>query len=123
MIKCIRKTSNTNKKMKIMKKMFISLIIALMSLVITSCVTTRSTKKINSVELGMTKSEIRHMFGNPSYRNAWANGEQWGYHKQVGDIAGPESVLFVVAFDKDGKVVEFETKKDFPQRPFVAGQP
>lgn len=82
----------------------------------TSCITTRSTTKINQIELGMTKEDIRSLLGTPVYRNAWQEGEQWGYHKQVGEIAGPEQVLLVISFDADGKVTEFETQRDFPHR-------
>lgn len=96
-----------------MKKIVFFLAIAFASLT-TSCITTRSTNKINKIELGMTKADINKLFGNPVYRNAWHDGEQWGYHKQVGEIAGPEQVLLVISFDSNGRVAEFETMKDFP---------
>ena len=62
----------------------------------------------------MSKEDIRKLLGNPVYRNAWQDGEQWGYHKQVGEIAGPEQVLLVVSFDGNGRVAQLETMRDSP---------
>ncbi len=85
-----------------------------MSQALISCVSTRSTSKINKIEIGMSKEDIRKLLGNPVYRNAWQDGEQWGYHKQVGEIAGPEQVLLVVSFDGNGRVAQLETMRDSP---------
>ena len=85
-----------------------------MSQALISCVSTRSTSKINKIEIGMSKEDIRKLLGNPVYRHAWQDGEQWGYHKQVGEIAGPEQVLLVVSFDGNGRVAQFETMRDSP---------
>ena len=85
-----------------------------MSQALISCVSTRSTSKINKIEIGMSKEDIRKLLGNPVYRHAWQDGEQWGYHKQVGEIAGPEQVLLVVSFDGNGRVAQLETMRDSP---------
>ena len=99
-----------------MKRVLLVAFVALfMSQALISCVSTRSTSKISKVELGMTKEDIRKLLGNPVYRHAWQDGEQWGYHKQVGEIAGPEQVLLVVSFGGNGKVAQFETVKEFPR--------
>lgn len=99
-----------------MKKVFPHpLIILLMAItMMTSCVTTRSTSQINKVEVGMTRNEISALLGTPSFKNGDTRGEQWGYHKMIGEIAGPEQVLFLVTFDPDGKVIAYETIKEHP---------
>ena len=97
------------------KVLFIGFVFLFLSQALISCVSTSSTSKINKVELGMTKDDIQKLLGKPIYRNAWQDGEQWGYHKQVGEIAGPEQVLFVVSFDNYGKVALFETVQEFPR--------
>ena len=98
-----------------MKRVLLVAFVALfMSQELISCVSTRSTSKISRIELGMTREDIRKLLGNPVYRNAWQDGEQWGYHKQVGEIAGPEQVLLVVSFDGNGRVAQLETMRDSP---------
>ena len=97
------------------RTLFVAFVALFMSQALISCVSTRSTSKINKIEIGMVKEDIRKLLGNPVYRNAWEEGEQWGYHKQVGEIAGPEQVLLVVSFDGNGKVAQFETGKEFPR--------
>ena len=98
-----------------MKRVLLVAFVALfMSQALISCVSTRSTSKISKIELGMTKEDIRKLLGNPVYRHAWQDGEQWGYHKQVGEIAGPEQVLLVVSFDGNGRVAQLETMRDSP---------
>ena len=97
------------------KTFFIAILVSFMSMSLVGCITTSSTSKINKIEIGMAKEDIRKLLGNPVYRNAWEEGEQWGYHKQVGEIAGPEQVLLVVSFDSNGKVAQFETVKEFPR--------
>ena len=97
------------------KTFFIAILVSFMSMSLVGCITTSSTSKINKIEIGMTKENIRKLLGNPVYRNAWEEGEQWGYHKQVGEIAGSEHVLLVVSFDGNGKVAQFETVKEFPR--------
>ena len=34
--------------------------------------------------------------------------------KLVGEIAGPESMIFVVTFDNDGKVIAYNSVKEHP---------
>ena len=97
------------------RTLFVAFVALFMSQALISCVSTRSTSKISRIELGMSKEDIRKLLGNPVYRHAWQDGEQWGYHKQVGEIAGPEQVLPVVSFDGNGKVAQFETVKEFPR--------
>ena len=98
-----------------MKRVLLVAFVALfMSQALISCVSTRSTSKINKIEIGMSKEDIRKLLGNPVYLHAWQDGLQWGYHKQVGEIAGPEQVLLVGSFDGNGKVAQFETMRDFP---------
>ena len=87
----------------------------MMSLAFDSCIATRDTTKINKVELGMNKSDIQHLLGSPLFRNADETGEQWGYRKVVGEIIDSEEMLFVVTFDNDGKVVTYNTVKEFPR--------
>ena len=81
---------------------------------LSSCVATRDTAKINKVEMGMTKSDIQNLLGTPLFKNANETGEEWGYRKLVGEIAGPESMIFVVTFDNDGKVIAYNSVKEHP---------
>ena len=85
-----------------------------LSVSLSSCISTRDTVKINKVEMGMTKSDIQNLLGTPLFKNANEVGEEWGYRKMVGEIAGPESMIFVVTFDNDGKVVAYNSVKDHP---------
>lgn len=85
-----------------------------LSVSLNSCIATRDTVKINKVEMGMTKSDIQNLLGIPLFKNANESGEEWGYRKMVGEIAGPESMIFVVTFDNDGKVVAYNSVKDHP---------
>ena len=85
-----------------------------LSVSLNSCVATHDTVKINKVEMGMTKSDIQKLLGTPLFKNANEAGEEWGYRKLVGEIAGPESMIFVVTFDNDGKVVAYNSVKDHP---------
>ena len=96
------------------RTLFVAFVALFMSQALISCVSTRSTSKINKIEIGMSKEDIRKLLRNPVYRNAWQDGEQWGYHKQVGEIAGPEQVLLVVSFDGNGRVAQLETMRDSP---------
>ncbi len=77
-------------------------------------ISTRDTVKINKVEMGMTKSDIQNLLGTPLFKNANETGEEWGYRKLVGAIAGPGSMIFVVTFNNDGKVVAYNSVKDHP---------
>lgn len=94
------------------KLLFMSFFIT--ALTLNSCIVTRSTTKINKVEVGMTKSEINKLLGTPMFKNGDTAGEQWGYRKIIGEVAGPEEVIFLVTFDNQGKVVAYETIKDHP---------
>ncbi len=85
-----------------------------LSVSLSSCIATRDTVKINKVEMGMTKSDIQNLLGTPLFKNANETGEEWGYRKLVGEIAGPESMIFVVTFNNDGKVVAYNSVKDHP---------
>lgn len=85
-----------------------------LSVGLSSCISTRDTVKINKVEMGMTKSDIQNLLGTPLFKNANEASEEWGYRKMVGEIAGPESMIFVVTFDNDGKVVAYNSVKDHP---------
>ena len=96
------------------RTLFVAFVALFMSQALISCVSTRSTSKINKIEIGMSKEDIRKLLGNPVYRHAWQDGAHWGYHKQVGGIAGPEQVLLVVSFDGNGGVAQLETMRDFP---------
>ena len=89
-------------------------LIGVMSLGMSSCIATRDTAKINKVELGMSKSDIKHLLGTPLFRNADENGEEWGYRKEVGKVTNPEKLLFIVTFDPEGKVIAYNSVKDFP---------
>ena len=85
-----------------------------LSVSLSGCISTRDTVKINKVEMGMTKSDIQNLLGTPLFKNANETGEEWGYRKLVGEIAGPESMIFVVTFNNDGKVVAYNSVKDHP---------
>lgn len=84
-----------------------------MALSLSGCITTRDTVKINKVEMGMTKSDIQDLLGTPLFKNANETGEEWGYRKMVGEIAGPEQMLFIVTFDNNGKVIAYNSVKDY----------
>ena len=107
-----------NKKMKTMNKMkeIIMTVVLVLELALgfNSCIATRDTTKINKVEMGMSKSDIQHLLGTPLFKNADETGEQWGYRKVVGEIIDAEEMLFVVTFDNDGKVVSYNSVKEFP---------
>lgn len=94
-----------------MKKIIFIFALA-MSLTMTSCISTSSTTKINKVEVGMTKSDIRKLLGTSEFKNGDEGGEQWGYHKMIGEIAGPERILFLVTFDQEGKVIAYDSLKE-----------
>ena len=85
-----------------------------LSVSLNSCVATRDTVKLNKVEMGMTKSDIQNLLGTPLFKNANETGEEWGYRKLVGEIAGPEQMIFVVTFNNDGKVVAYNSVKEHP---------
>ena len=98
-----------------MKEMMIAVaLVVVMNLAFDSCIATRDTTKINKVEMGMSKSDIQHLLGTPLFKNADETGEQWGYRKVVGEIIDSEEMLFVVTFDNDGKVVAYNSVKEFP---------
>ena len=89
-------------------------LVLVLALGFNSCIATRDTTKINKVEMGMSKSDIKHLLGTPLFKNADETGEQWGYRKVVGEIIYAEEMLFVVTFDNDGKVVAYNSVKEFP---------
>lgn len=89
-------------------------LVLVLNLGLNSCFATRDTTKISKVELGMNKSDIQHLIGNPLFKNADETGEQWGYRKVVGEVIDAEEMLFVVTFDNDGKVVSYNSVKEFP---------
>lgn len=95
---------------------FITILIVaiLMSVNLSSCISTRDTVKINKVEIGMTKSDIQHLLSTPLFKNANEDCEEWGYRKMVGEIAGPEQMLFIVTFDSKGKVIAYNSVKEHP---------
>ena len=89
-------------------------LVLVLALGFNSCIATRDTTKINKVEMGMSKSDIKHLLGTPLFKNADETGEQCGYRKVVGEIIDAEEMLFVVTFDNDGKVVAYNSVKEFP---------
>ena len=107
-----------NKKMKTiikLKEVIIAVALVLvLNLGLDSCIATRDSTKINKVEMGMDKSDIQHLLGTPLFKNADESGEQWGYRKVVGEILDSEEMLFLVTFDNDGKVVAYNSVKEFP---------
>ena len=108
-------TRKLPKESRKMKKMMILLVVLLIGAAASSCgVSTRATRKINQVEIGMTKAQIRHLLGTPLFKNADKTCEEWGYRKMVGDVAGPEEMLFIVNFDNNGKVVAYNSVKTHP---------
>ena len=98
-----------------LKEVIISVTLVLvLNLGLDSCIATRDSTKINKVEMGMDKSDIQHLLGTPLFKNADETGEQWGYRKVVGEILDSEEMLFLVTFDNDGKVVAYNSVKEFP---------
>ena len=89
-------------------------LVLVLNLGLDSCIATRDSTKINKVEMGMDKSDIQHLLGTPLFKNADESGEQWGYRKVVGEILDSEEMLFLVTFDNDGKVVAYNSVKEFP---------
>ena len=89
-------------------------LVLVLNLGLDSCIATRDSTKINKVEMGMDKSDIQHLLGTPLFKNADESGEQWGYRKIVGEILDSEEMLFLVTFDNDGKVVAYNSVKEFP---------
>lgn len=84
------------------------ILILIMSLSLTSCMTT-GMRQINKVEMGMTKDDIRKVLGKPTFKNACETGEQWGYRKWVGEFTMPEKAIFLVTFNNNGQVTQYET--------------
>lgn len=101
-------------KKKQLMSLLVTLMVMMMGMTVSSCGTTRDAAKLNKVELGMTKSDIQHLLGTPLYRNADEAGEQWGYRKEVGKVVDPEEILFLVTFDDEGKVIAYNSVKEFP---------
>ena len=98
-----------------MKEIVIAVMLVLViNLGLDSCIATRVTTKINKVEMGMNKSDIRHLLGKPLFKNADEAGEQWGYRKVVGEVIDAEEMLFVVTFGNNGKIVAYHSAKEFP---------
>lgn len=96
-----------------MKKTIFTIILGA-SILMTSCTaTTSATRKIDKVEIGMSKDNIRKLFGTPFYKRANETGEQWAYRKSVGDLMQPDFAIFVVTFSNTGTVTAFETMKPF----------
>lgn len=93
--------------MMMKKKIVLLAIVA--GILSTSCIATRSSVQINKVEIGMSKADIKKLLGTPEFKNGDTEGEQWGYHKMIGDVAGPVPILFLVTFDKEGKVIAYDT--------------
>ena len=89
-------------------------LVHVLNLGLDSCIATRDSTKINKVEMRMDKSDIQHLLGTPLFKNADETGEQWGYRKIVGEILDSEEMLFLVTFDNDGKVVAYNSVKEFP---------
>ena len=89
-------------------------LVLVLNLGLDSCIATRDSTKINQVEMGMDKCDIQHLLGTPLFKNADETGEQWGYRKIVGEILDSEEMLFLVTFDNDGKVVAYNSVKEFP---------
>lgn len=85
-----------------------------MSVSVSSCIATRDTTKINKVEIGMNKDDIKHLLGTPLFKNANEEVEEWGYRKTVGEIIDAEEMLFIVSFDSDGKVIGYQSVKEHP---------
>ena len=94
------------------RKKIAIMLIMLISMSMQSCITTRSTAKINKVEIGMTQDDIRQLLGKPLFKNANGEHEEWAYRKMVGEIAGPEEILFFVTFDSNGKVIAYNSEKE-----------
>ena len=95
-----------------MKKTLLVLMLCIVSFGLCSCVSTRDAVKVNKVEIGMSKDDIRHLLGTPLFRNANPRGEEWGYRKLVGEVAGPEPILFIVTFDVNSKVIAYNSVKE-----------
>ena len=79
------------------------------TLSLTSCVASRNMEKINRVETGMYKDDVRTLLGSPKFRNGNTYGEEWRYDKMVSSAEGPEIVEFIVVFNEQGRVVEYRT--------------
>lgn len=90
---------------------FATLLLLMTSIAMTSCGVTAATSKINKVELGMNKDNIKQLLGKPLFRNANETGEEWGYRKVVGDILQPEEMYFIVTFDANNKVIAYNSVK------------
>lgn len=106
--------SKLKKMMKMKEIIIVVMLVMVMNLTFDSCIATRDTTKINKVEMGMTKSDIQHLLGTPLFKNADETGEQWGYRKVVGEIMDAEEMLFTVTFDNKGRVIAYNTVKEFP---------
>lgn len=100
------------------KKLLFSLIVTLMltmtGMSVSSCIATRDTTKINKVEVGMNKDDIKHLLGTPLFKNANEDVEEWGYRKTVGEIIDAEEMLFIVTFDSNGKAIGTSRSRNTP---------
>ena len=95
------------KKIRVISLAFLLMI----GMVTMSCVATRDTVRINQIELGMKKNDVKHLLGTPLFKNANKNGEKWGYRKYVGQIADSEEVYFIVKFDSSERVTAYQSVK------------
>ena len=95
------------KKIRVISLAFLLMI----GMVTMSCVSTRDTVRINQIELGMKKNDVKHLLGTPLFKNANKNGEKWGYRKYVGEITDSEEMYFIVKFDTNDKVIAYQSVK------------
>lgn len=76
-----------------------------------SCISTRDSVNVNKVEIGMTKAQVQKLLGQPLFKNADEELEEWGYKKVVGEIIDAEEMIFIVTFNNEGKVVAYNSRK------------
>ena len=106
-------------KFTIMKKkhlfsLIVTLMLTMTGMSVSSCVATRDTTRINKVEVGMNKDDIKHLLGTPLFKNANEDVEEWGYRKTVGEIIDAEEMLFIVTFDSSGMVIGYQSVREHP---------
>lgn len=65
------------------------------------------------VERGMTQQEVMEILGNPLTRSFDEYTERWDYLKKQGNLLYRREVHLVVEFDRNGRVLRFQTIDPF----------
>ena len=80
-------------------------LIAIAALLTAGCAGTSAAIKNDTVSVGMTKSEVRSAWGQPTMKNDASFGSEWRWAYKR--IATPAPDQYIVRFDESGHVTEW----------------